>query len=907
MNLALGNRWQVSSFDAVVARFADSQTSFTEKEALKNSHWDLGEDALLREDVRFRPTQWGRWILSSHLLANDYLYRQFLDGDATEITLKDSVTELKQVTKRPIMFCSGDTRFICNQDTIRLAASELSDRPKLESPTELEKYVTHLPLHTLSAVAASEPAGEWGPRAQEELIETEGWLRVTLPGHSLNDQMFVARIKGNSMDNGKSALVNGAYAVFELWPSGTKQELIVLVRGAFKDPETGSYAVKKYVGDVRNEEGCHLSITLESLNSDKERYPDIVLSPEQDSDLAVVAKLIAPLSVDNFGREPKRRKASGRRDLSTPAGQKKVVERLSNAVDTFFEGPEKPSGSVEGGKFAENVWTARFVCMDAASGGLHIEAGPLNGLPPFAKKLLVSSAELAWTTVASNFRSKNWRISVEPSEDSYCWSAPGFEEDLEDDLKVLTLEGLSGSSVTLFRIDAAGNGLTLSGNTLSPGQSYRLLIPPSLANITIPHGSSIDVANSWRLIELLMPPAPDAALKNALAQCGLLVGKTAPSVSWSVVPPSLYRSTPSGESYPCFSSERQPIFTIQGIECESDGDVSVFLCGGGSLQSIPLPAGDFWNVECSELHPGNYMVEVLHSDKNIEPARLAFAVVKEPVIKASCDISAKIADDLYEMADDGSIVVQSDFSLFDADNIGIAANGPRLWPVYVTWESGKIRRLKITSLEVDGSFNVDELIRLTEDLRRNCRIANLVVDFRELGRLTIQLNRVTDPAQLAESLQKLVQQMAPTVGELSGQFIMLRNLWLDKVLQMLNYRIGEFNPDELERAPAGTTAIKLFETIRSHGEVREDLRRVLVLTTTTCDLRDNSHGSVRVFANNLCLQHEVVDALITDGMRWFLHRRGGKLTGKIWDFDELVAEESTFDSDDFLTNCAVGV
>lgn len=901
------NSWRVSSFNAIVERFHASSTSFTEEDALRISHWELGEDARLHEDARFRPTPWNRWILGSHLLANEYLYREFLDGVATELSLEDTLAELKQKISRPVMFCSGDTRFVCVRGRIRLAASELSDRPKLESPTELEKYVTHLPLYTLSAVIASEQPSEWCTGSQEVLIEAEGWLRVTIPEQSLNDRMFVAKIKGNSLDNGENTLLNGTYAVFELWPSGSFQYLIVLVRGTFTDPETGSYAIKKYVSEVVNGEGCLKNIRLESLNPDKERFPDLVLPHDQGSDLVVVARLIAPLTVENFSREPKRRKKSDRRDISSPVEQKKVEEHLSYSVEKFFEGSEKQLKIVEAGKFPEGAWSARYVCLDAAAGGLHIEAGPLNGLPPFVKKLLVCSADQEWACVASNFRSKAWRIAVDPSDQAYCWAALGFEDVLEDELKVLTLEGLSASSVSVFRLDAAGIGLLLFGNTLSPGQSYRLLMPPALSTVSFPQGNAIDLANNWRLFELSMPLSSDTALKSALLQCGLSVGKTVPTISWVVVPPSLYRAAPSGESYPCFRIERLPIFSIQGIESEIDGDVSVFLCGAGSMQSIPLPSGDCWTVECTDLQPGNYMLEVLHSDKSIEPARFAFAVTEEESVKVDCAISANIAGIAYEISETGSIVVPSDFSLLEDENSKFSVNGPRLWPISVTWGSGKSRRININSLEIDGSLNVDEIIKLTQDIRCNCRVANLVIDFRELGRMALQLDRVTDPAELAVSLQQLVQEMAPTVDSLSGQYMLLRSLWLDKVLHLLNYRIGEFTPEELEGAPSGTAALKLFETLRSHGEVREKLRRVLLLTPVSCDLRDNSAGSARLFADALCLQHDAVEALITDGMRWFLHKRGSKLSKQIWDLHELVVEGGTFDIDEFLSNCAVGV
>ena len=53
-----------ASFDALVTRLAASPTTFSERELLEPSHWSLGEDARLREDLRFRETPWGRWMLA---------------------------------------------------------------------------------------------------------------------------------------------------------------------------------------------------------------------------------------------------------------------------------------------------------------------------------------------------------------------------------------------------------------------------------------------------------------------------------------------------------------------------------------------------------------------------------------------------------------------------------------------------------------------------------------------------------------------------------------------------------------------------------------------------------------------------------------------------------------------------
>jgi hypothetical protein len=908
MDVALTNIWQVSSFDAVIGRFAESPTSFTENEALKTTHWDLGEDALLREDARFRLTPWGRWILASHLLANEMLYRMFREVDSSELALTTALAELQCSTARPLMICPNDPRFVLDQDHIRLASTELSNKPKLENPTKLEKYVTHLPLHTLKAVAASEPAGEWGPSAQEELIETKGWLRVRLPGHKLNDRMFVAEIKGHSMDNGRSGLIDGAFAVFELWPSGTKQGETVLVRGAFSDPETGSYAVKRYQGDIRDSEGRHRNITLVSLNPDKERYPDIVLAPEQDDDLAVVAKLIDPLAPGDYGREPKQRKRSGERDISSPEGQRKIEERLTDKLGKFFDGEPKTNLGVKGLGISEDVWSAQFICLDPAAGGLHLEAGPLTGLPPFVKKLQVVSGSQVWPIIASNFRTKSWRVAVSPSLEPYQWSAPGIEDILDEEFSALSVNGLSTDVATLFRIDAAGVGLVLSGLAVSLGQSYRLLVPPGKSAVQLPEGEVFPLDGGWRLWELSVPSSPDKNLRSLLEALGVAVGKSEPAISWVIVPPALYRTSPSGESYPCFHKEHLPIFSIQGIEAEADGELKVFLSREGPLQALPLPKGETWTIEFVDLQPGRYMFEVLHTSASIEAARLPFAVESDPSAKVSSTVTAIVDGVSHEVVKSGSVVITCEDSLFDGEDGELSVFGPPMWPVTVSWESGRRHWLNIRSLERDGSLNIDELVRLSEDLRKHSRVANLVIDFRELGRITLRLDRQTDPEVLSDALRLMVHDKETTVAGLAGQFPLLRSLWLDQLLLKLNYRIGEFTPDEMAEAPPGTAALKLYETSRSpKGEVREELRRVMIITTVSANIRDNASGSARGFAEEMCWKHSVVEALITDGLRWFLHKRGSKMSRQIWDLRELIDNSDDFDMEGFLSNCAVGV
>jgi hypothetical protein len=93
---------------------------------------------------------------------------------------------------------------------------------------------------------------------------------------------------------------NGAYCVFRRPVEGTRQGRIVLVQKRnMTDPETGgSYTVKRYESakSIGQEGWRHESIRLIPDNPDRERYPILESTPEDDTDLRVVAEFIQMLS-----------------------------------------------------------------------------------------------------------------------------------------------------------------------------------------------------------------------------------------------------------------------------------------------------------------------------------------------------------------------------------------------------------------------------------------------------------------------------------------------------------------------------------------------------------------------------------------------------------------------------------
>jgi len=122
----------ISAFDDEVARLTNSPLSFTQEDVFKTSLWDMGEDALLREDFRFRQTPWNRWILYDQILANGLLYRYFHENIWPEFVLQKVLKELADAFDVKLVFCPGDPRFVFYGQKLRLAATELSSHPIIQ-------------------------------------------------------------------------------------------------------------------------------------------------------------------------------------------------------------------------------------------------------------------------------------------------------------------------------------------------------------------------------------------------------------------------------------------------------------------------------------------------------------------------------------------------------------------------------------------------------------------------------------------------------------------------------------------------------------------------------------------------------------------------------------------------------
>ncbi len=860
-----------TSFDALVTQLGASPTTYSERELLEPSHWSLGEDARLREDMRFRETPWGRWMLAADLVANESVYRWLHAEGRGSVALDTALGRATEAFGRRCVFCTNDPRFVLRRNEVHLAASELSRQPVVEREIgELEKYQTHLPLHSLKAAAASEPAGEWGARAHDQVIETLGWVRVSLPGRSLSDRMFIAAVEGHSMDDGKSGLVDGGYAVFELWPSGTKQNLSVLVRGAFSDPETGSYAVKKYVADLRDAEGRHHKISLISLNPDKERFPDIELQPKDDYDITVVAKVLLALAPSDYERRPLARRRAGRRNLSG----NEIGLRLARRAVSFFDGAAPDAEDEDTDTPQDMGWKTRLVCMDVDAGGLQLEVGPLNGLPLFVKKLRVAGSGWDAYVLAANAKLRPTRVPVQPASGPWAWEAVGFEDELDLGLAQLAQGPLDITGTTVFRIDADGIGQPIKGTSLALGQSYRLLLPPNLAGDV-----GTECGDGWRVWSLDLAVEISTTTRQILTALGLGVGETCPRLEWALVSASAWRLNGRGVSYPVFEAGSEVLVDVGGISADEGDESVLFLHGPSGTDRITITANGL--VSLGILQAGRWACALTPSLASVPSASLFFEVAENATEHIDASWSASAPSGLSSLE----------------------ATAPPGWPVSLRWRviASHEETLATRHGNDDRSVYLESVIPILQARATRARLADVLVDFRELGSRAIAHDGRAPLKEVREQLTTLWQQRAGLVQSRAGDWLQLMKPWLEPITALFGYGIAMLELPAASGEPHDAAAWLLTVDERIGGVITRSPSRVLVLTIDIdATLREH-----RTWIDSACSAAKVRDAIVTDGVRWTTHRKGSQqLKQQQWAIDHVITHDSI---DEMLGDLAEGL
>jgi DUF2075 family protein len=164
-------------------------------------------------------------------------------------------------------------------------ARSLRDLLILPDIALVERFMTHLPVFSLAAAASG--------FSESQEVRPLGWAPAPI-GHALNKDMFIARVKGRSME---PTIPDGSYCVFRFERGGSRNGKVVLVQSRhLDDPESGGqYTVKRYFSEKDlSEDGTwrHKKITL---SPDNKEFKDILLEDVDPTGFRVIAEFVTCL------------------------------------------------------------------------------------------------------------------------------------------------------------------------------------------------------------------------------------------------------------------------------------------------------------------------------------------------------------------------------------------------------------------------------------------------------------------------------------------------------------------------------------------------------------------------------------------------------------------------------------
>jgi DUF2075 family protein len=157
-----------------------------------------------------------------------------------------------------------------------------------------------VPLYDLKAAASvfSEEQQIKGVSHEDNVNNIQNYKWVELPdAFRPHRNLFVAQVVGESMNR---RIPNGAWCLFKLFPSGTRQGKVVLVQHReIQDTDFGGhFTIKVYESEKKIEKDGswrHTKVVLRTDSTSPE-YEPILLTPDQVADLRVIAELVAVLS-----------------------------------------------------------------------------------------------------------------------------------------------------------------------------------------------------------------------------------------------------------------------------------------------------------------------------------------------------------------------------------------------------------------------------------------------------------------------------------------------------------------------------------------------------------------------------------------------------------------------------------
>lgn len=201
------------------------------------------------------------------------------------------------------------------------------------------QYAQYLPLYSVRAAC--------GAFANEQEVETEGWVDVSTSGIKAKENMFVVHAKGNSME---PRIHENDLCVFQKYDGDDLENQIVLTQLITHDIDYGGmYTIKKFHAEKKPDEYGYLRNEKIELLSFNPAYSPIILTEDDADDVKTVGVFVGVLrgfSNDNDSEindepqqvttEEKVSQATKRQTIRVEFPDGKVIQN-AKSKDTFLE------------------------------------------------------------------------------------------------------------------------------------------------------------------------------------------------------------------------------------------------------------------------------------------------------------------------------------------------------------------------------------------------------------------------------------------------------------------------------------------------------------------------------------------------------------------------------------------
>lgn len=565
----------------------------------------------------------------------------------------------------------------------------------------------------------------------------------------------------------------------------------------------------------------------------------------------------------------------GQRNITGQAGLDEQAKRLGRRVASFFDGTAPDPEDEDATAGTSIARQTKLVCLDVAAGGLQLEIGPLDGLPPFVKKLrVVGDKDWDAYVLATNAKLRPTRVSVRPGTGPWRWEAVGFEDEQDLGLGQLALGALDVTTPLVFRVDADGVGQLVTSTSISLGQSYRLLLPPHVGE-----DAGTALVDGWRIWMLDLTAQLSPSTGDALKALGVDVGEASPRLEWAVAPASAWRTNARGDSYPVFDEGTELFVNVNGVAPEEGEEVMLFVHGPAGTERLALSTSGL--VSLGKPAAGRWACALLHSRTNVQSATLVFEVVQSVTEHVSAGWTTSVPH----------------------GSASLEATAPPGWPISVRWGGIAAHEETIATAygNDDRTVCFEDVHPLLEARAARASVADLVVDFRELGRRLIPLDGRASLEEVRAQLISLWQQRSELVQSRKGMWLQLMPMWFEPTTTRLGYGVDSLAIPDGADAPHDLAAWLLTIDERSNGSITRSPSRLLVLTTDV----DSVLRDMRAWIDDACTLAKVRDAIVTDGTRWTMHRKGDRqLRRREWSLDHAINLGSV---DDMLNDLMEGL